>query len=363
MTSETRVVSEDFYVDVFENAPDMICSVDLEAGTITHCNRTYLERLGYEREAVIGESPIRFYAEGSRETVRDAYDRLGETGEIANVEVRMETREGEAFDASLSATAVHEDGEIVASRSVIRDISDLKETERELREQTERLEQSNRELEQFAYLASHDLQEPLRMVASYTQLLARRYGDELDEKAQRYIAYAVEGAERMKALINDLLTYSRVNRPDGEWTEVDLEEVMEVVAANLKLKIEETGADLQWGELPTISGDETLLVQLFQNLVENALKFRGEDLPQVRVEAEEGGGEVRLTVEDNGIGFDPKNADRIFQIFQRLHERGEYDGTGTGLAIVEKVVDFHGGEVEVDSEVGVGTTFAVTLPN
>lgn len=199
------------------------------------------------------------------------------------------------------------------------------------------------------------------MVASYTQLLARRYEDELDEQAQGYIDYAVEGAERMKALLSDLLEYSRVGRKDDEFGEVELGGVVDVVEANLRVRIAEIGAEIRRGELPVVRGSQSQLVQLVQNLVENALKFNDSETPRVEIGAERTGERYRVRVTDNGIGVDEENAGRIFQVFQRMNEREAYEGTGIGLAIVDKIVSTHGGEIRVESEPGEGTTFLFDL--
>ncbi|HYO74754.1 MAG TPA: PAS domain-containing protein [Archangium sp.] len=231
-----------------------------------------------------------------------------------------------------------------------------------LQEHARELARSNEELQQFAYVASHDLQEPLRMVASYTQLLARRYKGKLDTDADEFISYAVDGVNRMQRLIQDLLAYSRVGTRGHEFKLLDSAQVLNKALANLKTLMEETGATLIQGKLPQVMADETQLTQLFQNLVGNALKFRGKTPPRVLVEAELQGNEWRFTVEDNGIGIEPQYYERIFVIFQRLHGKEEYPGTGIGLAICKKIVERHGGRIGLDSQPGQGTTFWFTLP-
>lgn len=225
------------------------------------------------------------------------------------------------------------------------------------------LERSYAELEQFAYLASHDLQEPLRMVASYTKLLAKRYGGRLDSDADEFIAYAVEGASRMQELIEALLTYSRVGSRDGDYQEIDAGAALDRALASLELAIEESGAEVVREHLPTVRADQTLLTQVFQNLLANAIKFRGDCRPEIRVRAGREDRAWRFSIRDNGIGIDPAFTDRIFQIFQRLHLRHEYPGTGIGLAICEKIVEGHGGRLWVDSEPGRGSTFYFTIPD
>jgi two-component system, chemotaxis family, sensor kinase Cph1 len=249
---------------------------------------------------------------------------------------------------------------------VMFDITEHKRYEEKLAALVEELRRSNTELEQFAYVASHDLQEPLRMVASYTQLLARRYEGKLDADADEFIGYAVDGANRMQRLINDLLTYSRVGTRGGDLEPTDSREVFEAARANLRRAIEEAGARVALeGELPTVMGDHTQLVQLFQNLLANAIKFKGEgEAPEVRVGAQRlssSGVEWHFWVADNGIGMDARYTERIFRIFQRLHAKEEYGGTGIGLAVCKKIVERHGGRIWVDSEVGEGTTFHFTL--
>ncbi|TDD79893.1 HAMP domain-containing sensor histidine kinase [Actinomadura darangshiensis] len=235
----------------------------------------------------------------------------------------------------------------------------------ELNEQTEELRRSNAELEQFAYVASHDLQEPLRKVASFCQMIERRYGDQLDDRGQQYIAFAVDGAKRMQALINDLLSFSRVGRLSRPEEAVDLGDAVRQALDNLAALREETGAEVGVPDLPAVPGDRTQLVQLFQNLIGNAIKFRRPDEPpRVTIGARRAGDEWEFRCADNGIGIEPRYADRIFLIFQRLHPRDEYTGTGIGLALCKKIVEFHGGRIWLDGDVadGAGTTFHWTLP-
>ena len=226
------------------------------------------------------------------------------------------------------------------------------------------LARSNEDLEQFAYVASHDLQEPLRKVASFCQLLEQRYGGQLDGRGEQYIAFAVDGAKRMQVLINDLLAFSRIGRTTDRFVEVDLGECLDLAVRNLAEAVETTGASVTSTEpLPTVMGDRTLLVALLQNLVGNAVKFHGDRPPEVRIEAAPAGaGEWLVTVADNGIGIEPRFAERIFVIFQRLHGREAYSGTGIGLAMCRKIVEFHGGRIWLDTDYHPGTRFCFTLP-
>ena len=233
---------------------------------------------------------------------------------------------------------------------------------RELQRTRERLEASNERLEQFAHAVSHDLQEPLRMVSSYASLVERRYGEELDDEAIEYLEFAVDGAERMSEMIDGLLRYSRVDTQGDPFEPVDLEVVLETVRKDLEVRIEETDADLTVGPLPTVYGDGSQLRQLFQNLFANAIEYRGDADPQIDVEADRDGDEWAVSVSDDGIGIDPDDHERIFEVFQRLHTQEAHPGTGIGLALCDRIVDRHGGSIEVDSSPGAGSTFSVRLP-
>jgi hypothetical protein len=241
-------------------------------------------------------------------------------------------------------------------------LRDLYEHSLELEGARRALQRSNNELEQFAYVASHDLQEPLRMVASYCQLIERRYAEVLGEEGKEFVAYAVDGATRMQALINDLLSYSRVGRQDGPLIATDCNSVLQHVLVNLSRAVEESGATVSVGDLPVVMGDASQLTRLFQNLIGNAIKFRGDRRPEIAVGAERDGEKHRFWVQDNGIGIEARHTERVFQIFQRLHSREEYEGTGIGLAVCRRIVERHGGIITLESEPGVGTTFSFTLP-
>ena len=238
----------------------------------------------------------------------------------------------------------------------------IKQAEESLKQQANELTRSNTELEQFAYVASHDLQEPLRMVKSYVQFLAKDYQGKLDADADRYINYVVDGADRMQVLIDDLLAFSRVGSQGKPFEPTNCADVLEQVLVDLKTVIEESGGRITWENLPTVMADNTQLTQLLRNLVSNGIKYRGEASPQVHVSVENEGNEWRFSVRDNGIGIAPNHYKRIFLMFQRLHHRSEYPGTGIGLAICQKIVERHGGRIWVESELGKGSNFYFTLP-
>jgi len=340
---------------------------------------------GYSAEEWMADPELfpRLLHPDDRERVLAEDERTEATGEPFRAEYRQYTRDREVIWVRDEATLVRDDeGRPMFWQGVMFDITEQKRYEEKLAALVEELRRSNVELEQFAYVASHDLQEPLRMVASYTQLLARRYEGKLDAEADEFIGYAVDGANRMQKLINDLLTYSRVGTRGRELVPTDSGAAFEAACANLRKAIEEAEAEVVLSsseELPVVRGDHTQLVQLFQNLIANAIKFSREGKP-VRVEvgssplgrgssggssSSSGGtskeGEYLFWVKDNGIGIEERYRERIFRIFQRLHGKEEYGGTGIGLAVCKKIVERHGGRIWVDSEVGEGTTFHFTL--
>jgi len=358
--------SEAKFAGIISISSDAIVSTD-EEQRITLFNRGAEQIFGCSADEVLGQPLEVLIPERSRGAHSAQVRRFGESPVVARRmgergRIAGRRKNGEVFPADASISRLEQGGRRIYT-AVLRDVTDRVRAEEELAARSEELERSNRELEQFAYVASHDLQEPLRMVASYTQLLARRYRGRLDEDAEEFIGYAVDGVTRMQALINDLLAYSRVGTRGGAFEPVDSEAVFQQVLASLGPTIEEAGAIVVHDPLPTLTADPGQLGQLLQNLVGNAVKFRGEAPPRVHVSAERGAGEWTFAVADNGIGIDPAYADRIFVIFQRLHTRDEYAGTGIGLAICKKIVERHGGRIWFEPGPGGGTVFRFTLPD
>ncbi|ELY48868.1 PAS domain S-box protein [Natronolimnohabitans innermongolicus] len=266
------------------------------------------------------------------------------------------------YDGDAREFSDHDVDFLESVATVIATAIERKQYERRLGETVEELESSNQRLEQFAYAASHDLQEPLRMVSSYLCLLESRYADDLDDDAEEFITYAVDGANRMRDMIDGLLEYSRVETQGEPFEPVDLEAVFEDVLTDLQVMIEGADAEIMTAELPTVRGDPRQLRQLFQNLLSNAIEYSGDEPPRIHVDAERQGLRWKLSVRDEGIGIEPEEADRIFRVFQRLHARDEYDGTGIGLALCRRIVERHDGEIWVESEPEEGSTFYMTLP-
>jgi PAS domain S-box-containing protein len=295
------------------------------------------------------------------------------SGEIPNyqLEKRFLRGDGKTVWVMYNASTVHDSsGRLLYGIAQVQDITRRKETEdrlarvaAELERRATELERSNADLQEFAYVASHDLSEPLRMVSSYTQLLARRYGDQLDSDAHEFIGFAVDGVNRMQRLIDDLLAYSRAGTQEYRIGPVDCEDLVRDTLAGMQTTISEAGATVIVEDLPTVRGDEGQLRQLFQNLIGNGIKFRADDPPQVRVSAEREGSAWRFGVEDNGIGIDPRHAERIFSVFKRLHTREKYPGSGVGLSICKRIVERHQGRIWVEQSVLGGSRFCFTIPD
>lgn len=354
LAAERQAAADERFRRVVEASPNGVLMVD-RAQTIVLVNGMVEQIFGYDRSELLGHPleqliPSRFRADHQ---VKVTQFQAGPNSRPMGSDLVGRRRDGSEVPVEVQLTPVEMvDGKFIVASIV--DISARRVAETELR-------RSNADLEQFASIASHDLQEPLRMVASYTELLAKRYQGKLDEKADKYIFYANDGARRMQQLVKDLLSYSRVGSQGRALQPVSADDVAQRVVQMLREPLAQVNATLEIKPLPKVMADEGQLYQLFQNLIGNALKFRGEQPPVITIEAVLEHDRWRFGVRDNGIGIELQYSERIFQMFQRLHERGRYDGSGIGLAIVKRIVERHGGKVWFESTLGVGTTFFFTL--
>jgi PAS domain S-box-containing protein len=359
-----RKKAEERFRLVVESTPNAIVVVDREGRMVLVNSQT--ERLfGYNRSELVGQSvemlvPHRFrenHADYRGAFFADPQARpMGAGRDLFGLR-----KDGSEFPVEIGLNPMEtEEGTLVLSAVV--DITERKRAQDALAKQAHELARVNAELQEFAYVASHDLQEPLRAVAGCVQLLKERYYRQLDSRADEFVQHAVEGASRMKTLISDLLTYSRLGSRPEAFKAADCSRILKGALANLGVAIEESGAVIQFEDLPVVLGDPTQLTQLFQNLLANAIKFRKASPPSIQVSAMRRGGEWLFAVRDDGIGIEPEYFDRIFRVFQRLHGRSEYPGTGIGLAICKKVVERHGGRIWVESKANQGSTFYFTIP-
>ncbi len=360
--TETALQESEFrYRQIVELAEEGIWVIDSNART-TYVNHAMARMLGYTESEMFGESLFDFMDEEAKKLVNDHIDQRKQ-GIAERHEFRLKTKEGKDVWTYMSASPVMDKkGNLLSSCALVYNISERKESEQQMLQLTAELKRSNQELEQFAYVASHDLQEPLRAVTSYTQLLAQRYQGNLDAKADKYINYIVDGSTRMQQLINDLLAYSRLGTRAQKFEIADCYAAVDQSLCNLQIAIAEKKAVITCDSMPTVMADELQLVQLFQNLIGNAIKFCCQDVPTIHISAIIQNNEWLFSVRDNGIGIDSEYADRIFIIFQRLHSRREYLGTGIGLAICKRIVERHSGSIWVESQSGQGATFYFTIP-
>jgi len=357
--------SEARYRGLLEAAPDAMVVVN-QGGKIVLLNVQAEKQFGYRRDELVGQRVIniipegfaeRLIADGTRTAAEALAQQIGTGIELIGLR-----KDGSGFPIEIMLSPL-ENAEGILVTAAIRDISERKKSEEHLLETVGELKRSNDELQQFANVASHDLQEPLRMVASYTQLLAKRYEGRLDADADEFIGYAVDGCNRMQQLIEDLLTYSRAGANGKALHDISAENCLKEALTNLRAAIEESGAVVTHDALPSLRMDGTQLVLVFQNLVGNAVKYRGTDDPRVHVSAMKNGSNMWIfSVQDNGLGIEAEYFERIFILFQRLHGRDEFKGTGIGLAICKKIVERLGGEIWVESEFEKGSTFYFSLP-
>jgi PAS domain S-box-containing protein len=363
------------YGDLYQNAPAMYFSLD-EKGLILECNNTLLQALGYKRRDLIGKSYEMLLPEHRRDSFAGRFSTFLKEGTIA-VESQWVRSDGSTIDVWVTGTSVlGSDGRILHSRSVAQDITARKALEAELQEKNSRLaianaelSRKNRELDDFTHVVSHDLQEPIRTLIAFSDFLLRDSGDRLDDAGKEYVRYIVEASRRMRTLIKDLLDLGHAGRVTGEPREVDMNQLIDCTLSDLAELIRSRHAEVRVeGTLPPVWGDSERVGQLFQNLITNGLKYNKQDRPSVTVGTVSHGElpaqrtETTFFVRDNGIGIDPKFHSKIFQIFRRLHTREEYEGTGAGLAICQKIAQAHGGKIWVESAPTEGATFYVSLP-
>ncbi|MEX2654252.1 MAG: ATP-binding protein, partial [Acidimicrobiia bacterium] len=336
-----------------------------QAGLIVLLNAQAENQFGYHRDELLGQPVTNVIPHGFAERLiadhlRSAEDALAQqigTG----IELTALRKDGTEFPIEIMLSPLASPEGILVT-AAIRDITVRKADKERLIRSVGELKRSNEELEQFAYIASHDLQEPLRMVTSFTQLLSKRYKGQLDDAADEFIAFAVDGAGRMQGLIEDLLAFSRVGSKGRPMLPTSSQAALERALSNLQLTIEDTGAQVTHDSLPMVSADEVQLIQLLQNLVGNAIKYCGPEAPRIHVSASPSDGHTwKFSVKDNGIGIEPQHFERIFRMFERLHQRDEFAGTGIGLAICKKIVERHGGNITVESQPGEGSTFHFEL--
>ncbi|MGZ7202786.1 MAG: PAS domain S-box protein, partial [Halobacteriota archaeon] len=367
--AEEKVRAASLYArSLLEAGLDPLVTINAR-GEITDVNTATENVTGYSREELIGSDFSDYFTEPDK--ARKGYEETFLKGLVKDYPLSICHKSGRVTDVLYNATVYRNvAGDVQGVFAAARDITERKRAEEalqkshsDLEERTAELARSNADLNQFAYVASHDLQEPLRAVVSYLQLLEKRYAGQLDERADKYITHAVEGGQRMQALVNDLLAYSRVETRGKALQSVNLENALDGALRNLSVAIEESGAVITHDPMPELKADRAQLTQVFQNLIGNAIKFRSDAPPEVHVGAQMLDDEWRFSVTDNGIGIDMRYADRIFTIFQRLHSRRAYSGTGIGLAICKRIIERHGGRIWVESDVGNGSSFYFTLKN
>ena len=344
--------------------PMIITDTSLPDNPIVYTNQAFLTLTGYNMDEIIGKN-CRFLqgSDTEKSDVQSLHEAVS-TGTSIRTVIKNYTKDGSEFYNDLVVSPIkNKDGKTTHFVGMQLDITERMHARQELQRKARELEEANHELEQFTYAASHDLQEPLRMVTSYLQLLEKRYGKSLDEDAITFLNFASEGAERMQTLIYDLLSLSRISSDDDRYRMSDMNEIVKRALESLKVSIRESGAEVRVGTLPSLPVDPSQMAQLFQNLIGNAIKYRQSSVkPVISITAKRGRNAYTFGVTDNGIGIDKQHFERIFVVFQRLHTRSEYGGTGIGLAICSRIIERHGGRIWVESELGKGSTFKFSVP-
>ncbi len=359
-TEKALKLANEYNRSLIEASIDPLVTIGPD-GKITDVNKATELVTGFSRCELIGTDFSDYFTEPDK--ARESYQQVFREGLVLDYELEIQHKDGYVTPVLYNASVYrNEDGEVIGVFAAARDITELKNAESMLKLKLKELARSNAELEQFAYVSSHDLQEPLRMIASYLQLLQRKYQGKLDDKADKYIYFAVDGASRMQNLINDLLEFSRVTTKAREFEPTNCNSILKQVVFDLEVSIKENEADVSYDSLPVVMADSSQLAQVFQNLISNAIKFRSENTPKIKISAKKKNNQWLFSVQDNGIGIDPKFSERIFEVFKRLNKRDEYPGTGIGLSICKKIIERHGGHIWVESEPEIGSTFYFTLP-
>lgn len=357
--SEKLELANKYNRSLLEASLDPLVTIGAD-GKITDINNSTKIVTGLEVDDLIGTDFSEYFTEP--EKAREGYEKVFHDGFVRDYPLEIKNKNGQTTPVLYNASVYKDDnGNVKGVFAAARDITELKKVENDLKLKLEELSRSNKELEQFAYVSSHDLQEPLRMIASYLQLLERKYKDKLDDKANKYIHFSVDGATRMQNLINDLLDFSRVTTQAKELEPTNLEPIYKDVIANLDFSINENDVILTHDLLPVVMADKSQIAQVFQNLINNSIKFRSKEQPKINISVKEEKNHWLFAVKDNGIGIDPKHSDRIFEIFKRLNKKRDYPGTGIGLAVCKKIIERHGGNIWVKSELGKGSIFYFTL--
>ena len=341
-------------------------------GKITDMNKSTETKTGYTRDELIGTDFLDYVTDPKK--AQKGYNEVFDKGSVQDYPLEIIKKDGHITPVLFNASVYkNESGKVIGLFAAARDITEMRKAEQDLKEyqdtleekvkqRTKELARSNAELEHFAYIASHDLREPLRMITSFLQLLEKRYKDQLDQDANEFIEYAVDGAKRLNDMINDLLEYSKVTSREPILVPVSLEKILDDVLINLVINTNEKNAIIDHDPLPIVCGDEKLLTMLFQNLIGNGIKYNDKKPPKIHISSKKEDNKYIISIKDNGIGIPPEHLERIFTIFQRLHGIDEYEGTGIGLSIAQKIVSQHNGEIWVESEHGKGTTFYFSLP-
>lgn len=346
---------------IVESSDDAIISKDLN-GVIRSWNRGAERIFGYTADEIIGKHISTLAAPDVIDEIPAILHRVSLGQRIDHYRTKRKTKDGRILSISITVSPIRDSsGRIVGVSKIARDVTEYDQYQEALRHANESLKRSNSDLEQFAYSASHDLQEPLRMVTAYAELLQRRFGSELGSTGEQYIRFIVEGASRMAQLLEDLRIYTQASKIDPAAQGADANHALRNALLNLKSAIDESGAKITYEDLPRVRVHQFQLEQVFQNLIGNAIRYRAERPPKIHIAVERANGMCRFSVQDNGIGIDPKYKEQIFGIFKRLHSAADYPGTGMGLAICERIIDRSGGKIWVDSRPGEGATFFFTL--